>query len=210
MLILKSRALDISRRRLLVKMAVGTAAFGGLQGCAPGQAEAQLAPDCPDLILRDLPLLESLAIMEGIAEDTYRAAAGIMTPDTRPAALAWAEHHRLHRQSAVDRLLARDFAEPERLPLTHLPELPAEASEAGDAAILAYALGVEMQAVNAYMGLISQFAAPELRIQAAEIMACEVAHVVALRAILPEPIGAGGILPAVDFSFFSDLGKSED
>ena len=50
----------------------------------------------------------------------------------------------------------------------------------------------------------------QLRIQAADIMACEVAHVVALRTILPEPAGAGGIIAATNFSFFSDLGKSED
>lgn len=208
--LIRARRLDPSRRRALVQMALGTAAFGGLTGCAPEQAQAQVAPDCPDLVLRDVPLLESLAVMEGVAVDTYLGAADLMTPATRPAALAFAEHHAAHRQYAVDALAAREIGEPERLPLTNLPALPAEPSDDGDAAILAYALSVEMQAVRAYMGLIAQLAAPDIRTKAADIMASEVAHVVALRAVLPEPAGTGDVISAAAFDFFTDLTKAPD
>ncbi len=194
------QTLPISRRRLLKELALGTSAFG-LAGCGE-KAQAQVPVACEGVaIARDEPLLETLAVMEDIAARTYQAAEGLLSAELRPAAAAFAEHHVAHRDDALARLVERGSDAPTFVEsLTNLPELP------DDLSILRYAYGVEKQAVNAYLGLISQFAEPGLRARAADILGCEIAHVIALRTVLPGPEGTDGdVIAAAAFDFVTDL-----
>jgi len=67
--------------------------------------------------------------------------------------------------------------------------------------ILLAALTLEVQAVNAYIGILATTVDPALRIEAANTYASEVAHVVALRGALQD---AG----AANIAFARDLGPA--
>lgn len=200
--ILRGRqTLPVSRRRLLMELALGTGAFAGLAGCGE-KAQAQVASDCDALPQgNDAPLLETLVVMEDIAARTYEAAEGLLSAELKPAAAAFAAHHWAHKRDAAEKLAALGGQDPQLVEeLTNLPDLP------DDLSVLRYALAAEKQAVNAYLGILSQLTSPSLRVRAADILGCEVAHVVALRSVLPAPDGTeGDVLAAAAFDFITDV-----
>ncbi|MCA9544175.1 MAG: ferritin-like domain-containing protein [Myxococcales bacterium] len=200
--ILRGRqTLPIDRRRLLMELALGTGAFAGLAGCGE-KAQAQTAPDCEPLTgASDAALLETLVVMEDIAARTYEAAEGLLSVELKPAAAAFAAHHWAHKRDAAEQLAALGGADPKLVDeLTHLPDLP------DDLSILRYALAAEKQAVNAYLGILSQLTSTDLRYRAADILGCEIAHVVALRTVLPAPDGHDGdVMSAIDFGFITQV-----
>lgn len=185
--------MDPHRRRLLRDLALGTTAFG-LFGCvetskglpdaggptdAGGDAGGALYPE-------DAAVHVTEYAMEDAAIYAYEAAAPLLVDDAvLQAALMFRDHHRAHQDAAAEALVRLGVPLPE-LPETY--ELPALADQT---AVLRYALTLEIQAVNAYLGVISQLRDPERRRVSASILASETAHVVVLRTVLGHPSPAG-------------------
>ena len=177
MLIRVPRQLDSTRRRLLVDMTIGGAAFA-LGACGEPARAQPLTPPEP----ADVGVLQSQVWMEDDAIAAYEAGAGLLSEGTLPVALAFLDHHKAHRQSAIEALAAvgLERAAPNEQPL-ELPDLEDEID------VLKLALGLETQASRAYIGLVAQTVDVERRRIAASILGCEMSHAIALRAALGAP-----------------------
>lgn len=199
-----------SRREWLSGLMVASAAVP-LVGCFPKSAASDVGEDAgpqagganggatggalPEAAAEDVGALVTIYTMEDLAVFAYRAVADALSPGLRDVALLFADHHDAHQDAA------RASLERLGVPLPPLPEtytLPAVMTERD---ILLAALTLEVQAVNAYIGILATTVDPAIRIEAANTYASEVAHVVALRGALND---AG----AVNFAFARDLGPA--
>ncbi len=194
----RDRALDPARRRVLLDLAMGTTAFGAgtLAGASP--AVAQVAGARAQAEASDINSLLSEIWMEQVAVGLYGAAGTLLSPELRPVAALFASHHEKHLQQgleALERLGGQAPAESLSPDGTKLPELN------DDLDVLRYALSVETMAVDAYVGLVGQLSQRWLRVHAAQILGGELAHVIALRAVVWDL----GPVEASDFAFTTDL-----
>lgn len=199
--ILRDRTLDPGRRRVLRDLALGTFGLGALHGAARAQASGPCGP----LVDFDRQLLWSEVRMERVAVVMYDALSPYLSEPVRWAGELFRDHHAQHLAEASALLQAAG----EALPPEVEPELPAV--ELTDTGILTVALSVETQAVSTYVGLVSQLADERLRVSAADIMGCEVGHVVTLRAALagpPEPATLAALQSGAAFAFLRELDSS--
>lgn len=191
--------LSVSRRQLLTRLAMGTSAFTFI-GCGD-TARAQLPPaNCnapTDDIENDVNALEAEVFMEWGAVAAYTGALEILSPEARPFAEIFRGHHQQHVELAIAELKALGREIPERAALGSPPELT------NDLEVLRYALTLEQQACNAYLGLIERLGASNLRYNAGNVLGCEFAHVIAIRAVLAG-LDVGLVGEAADLAFITD------
>lgn len=178
--ILKSRKLDPARRRLLRDLTLGSTAFA-LSACA-AKAKAQLERPLPTTGDReiDVNLLVTESTMESVAVAAYNMVIPALSEDVRFVAELFRDHHLLHIESAEGHLTRLGAPLPDHIdPSTlNMPEM------SGDLEILTTARVLEIQAVNTYLSQIGQYKEDTLRIDAGDILGCEMTHVVVLRAAL--------------------------
>jgi hypothetical protein len=189
--------LPLSRRRVLLGLALGTAAFGA--GCGE-QARAQaLSSDAPpdDDPNVDVPALVAQFVMERVASYAYAQAKDGVGADLRPVFEAFGAHHAAH-VAAVQQALEALAVE---LPPWEAPTFPTLDDEL---AVLRYALLLESQAAHVYLTAIGQFLRREHVVRAADILGSEVAHVIVLRQGLADEL-APGLAQAQDVAFLRDL-----
>ncbi len=103
--------------------------------------------------------------------------------------------HLEHALSSFEQIGGDRYAMPLPPDTAKLPDFP------DDASFLRFALSVETMAVDAYVGLVGQLSQRKLRVQAAQILGGEMAHVIALRAVV---LGKSTI-EASDINFTTDL-----
>lgn len=193
----KDRALDPARRKTLLDIALGTTAFGAgsLVGVHPAVAQVADARAASDD--RDFKAVESEIWMEQVALGLYDAAEAMLSAELKPVAALFRSHHEKHLNHAVESIAQMGGVVDYSLaPVAEkIPEFES------DDDILRYALKVETMAVDAYVGLVGQLSARWLRVGAAQILGGELAHVIALRAVVWEI----GPVEASDFAFTTDL-----
>ncbi len=189
--------LQPERRRLLLDLAMGSAALM-FSGCSPrSKAQAQEVEPSE----ADIQALIVEIQMERIATAAYAALSPLLSEELRSVGLLFGEHHQAHVEEGIFQLRGLGRPIPEPLPLPEFPE------PQGDQEVLNVALGMERQAVESYLGLISQFNIPELRLSAAEILGSEVAHALALEAALAGVGPLDELATVIDFSLTSELLK---
>lgn len=194
--IVQPRRLPLSRRRVLLGLALGTAAFGA--GCGE-RAQAQTPYEEPpnDDPTVDVPALVAQAVMERVAVHAYGEGKAGVGADLRPVLEAFGEHHAAHVaavRAALDPLGVE-------LPPFEAPTYPTLDDEL---AVLRYALLLESQAAHVYLTAIGQFRRKEHVVRAADILGSEVAHVIVLRQALADEL-APGLAQALDVAFLRDL-----
>ncbi len=193
----RDRALDPGRRKLLLDLAMGTTAFGAgtLIGAHP--AVAQVAASQESFDPNDFKAVESEIWIEQVALGLYEHAEGELTDPLKPLARLFRHHHELHLEQAVEALKALGGT----VDYTIAPVFEKIPEFHDDEDVLRYALTVETMAVDAYVGLVGQLSVRWLRVHAAQILGGELAHVIALRAVL------GNLNPAQasDIAFTTDL-----
>lgn len=195
----RDRSLDRGRRRALLDLAMGTTAFGvgAVAGMHPAIAQVAAAQDAA-AAKNDLNAVQSEIWMEQVAIALYALAEGLLSPELKPVAALFGGHHAVHLEhaSAAFEQLGGDPDDAALTPdLSKLPEFP------DDASFLRYALRVETMAVDAYVGLVGQLSSRTLRVQAAQILGGELAHVIALR-VASEGMSFG---EATDIVFTTDF-----
>jgi hypothetical protein len=156
----------------------GRGATGGGEG---GTGETDGGADAAAALeVAEAEVLVAEFLMEDYAIFAYGAAAPALDADARAMAERFRSHHVAHQDHAGETLRRRGYPVP-TTPDTYDVELPGD-----QPGILRLALTLETQAVSGYHAFVAQHAEPALRAVSASILACEVAHVVALLTALGE------------------------
>jgi len=168
----------------------GRGATGGSEGAGGGGGAEGGAE--PPLDALEAEVLAAEFLMEDYAIFAYGAAAPALDADMKAVALLFRDHHVAHQDHAGETLRRRGYPVPTP-PETYDVELPGDQT-----GILRLALTLETQGVNGYHAFVAQHGDPALRAVSASILACEVAHAVALLTALGDDAPFG-------FAFASEL-----
>jgi len=173
----------------LARLSLGLSAFP-LAGCFPrstgrgaarGSDGAEGGPDGgsePPLDALEAEVLAAEFLMEDYAIFAYGTTAPVLDGDLRAMFSPFRDHHIAHQDHAGETLQRRGYPVPTP-PATYDIDLPTEPT-----GVLRLALTLETQAVDGYHAFVAQHGDPALRAVSASILACEVAHVVALLTVL--------------------------
>lgn len=132
----------------------------------------------------DLDILLQLVAVEQQAQAAYEfgAKSGLLSAGVVAVATKISGQHAEHEKAWSAEVTKLGGTPPKAGPLQSPP------APKNEAEVLAYALGLETGAANAYFDLISQFSTPALRQLAASIMTDEAQHALVLSSAIKQPV----------------------